>query len=380
MTTHGPWDVIVAGLGAAGASALHALAMRGARVLGLDRHAPPHALGSSHGRSRIIREAYFEDPRYVPLVQHAYTRWRALEAATGASLLRETGGLMIGPPDGPLVRGALASARLHGLPHERLDAGEVMARVPAFHLPEQHAAVFEPRAGMLDPERAIAATLAEAQRLGAQVATAQPVLDWSAEGDAVSVATPSGRHHARRLVLALGPWMAGPLLRGVLPLTVERNVLFWFSPPRPTDAFDARRFPVFLHEFEAGRYWYGFPDTGDGVKVALHGGGAPSDADSLPRTVREPEINYMSALLTRHLPAAAGALREAVVCPYTNTPDGHFVLDHHPDHASVILASPCSGHGFKFAPAVGELIADLALDQPSRFDRSLFAAKRFPRA
>lgn len=380
MNTRGPWDVIVAGLGAAGASAVHALAERGARVLGLDRHAPPHALGSSHGRSRIIREAYFEDPRYVPLVQHAYTRWRALEQASGAALLRETGGLMIGPPDGTLVRGALASARQHGLPHELLSVREVMARVPAFRLPDHHTAVLEPRAGMLDPERAIAATLAEARRLGAHIATGQPVLAWTAEHHGVSVTTPAGRHRAGRLVLALGPWMAGPLLRGVLPLAVERNVLHWFSPVEVTGAFDPARFPVFLHEFEPGRFWYGFPDTGDGVKVALHGGGTPADVESLPRAVQEAEVLHMKHLLARHLPQAAGPLREALVCPYTNTPDGHFVLDHHPDHEGVILASPCSGHGFKFAPAVGELIADLALDRPSPFDRSLFAAKRFARA
>jgi sarcosine oxidase len=380
MTTR-PWDVIVAGLGAAGASALHALAARGARALGLDRFAPPHALGSSHGASRIIREAYFEDPCYVPLVQAAYRGWRSLEAATGERLLTETGGLMIGAPDSALVRGALASARAHGLPHDLLDAPALRELVPAFTFPTDHVAVFEPRAGVLAPERAIGATLARARALGATLATDQPLLAWQADAHGVTVTTPAGRHVAERLVLATGAWMGEVLADLALPLVVERNVLAWFDPPpgTPTDAFAPDRFPVFLHEVTPALTWYGFPDFGDGIKVAQHGGGEATTADAVRRTVDAADLAPLRGLLAAHLPAANGQVRAAVACPYTRTPDGHFVLDRHPAHPAVIVASPCSGHGFKFAPAIGAVLADLATGAPPAFDLTPFSLRRFPR-
>ena len=368
---------MVLGLGAAGSATLYALAQRGVRVLGIDQFAPPHALGSSHGRSRIIREAYFEDARYVPLVQHAYARWRALEARSGELLLRQTGGLMIGRADSALVLGAKRSAEQHELPHEALDRLALARRAPAFHVDDDTIGVFEPRAGVLDPEEAIAAMLREAVRAGATVHTNETLLKWRADADVVEVTTSRRRYTARRAILALGPWATSQLHGAQIPLSVERNVLYWFDPLRNVAAFAPSRFPVFLFEVRPDLVWYGFPDLGDGVKIALHGGGEHTTAGTIRRDVSDHELANIRSLLQRYLPDANGALREVATCMYTNTPDGHFVIDHHPAHHNVIVASPCSGHGFKFAPAVGELIADLALSTTSGFDRSLFSATRF---
>jgi sarcosine oxidase len=368
-------EVLVAGLGAAGASALHALASRGVDVLGVDAHTPPHALGSSHGRSRIIRQAYFEHPRYVPLVQRAWAGWWALEAASGRTLLHETGGLMLGPADGTLVRGTLASARQHGLPHALLSRRELAERYPTWELPPSHVGVLEPRAGVLDPEAAIATLLDLAQAAGATVRTACPLTGWTPVGDRVRVQLGDEVLTARRLILALGPWM--PAMLPALPLVVERNVLYWFAAAAPTAAFAPDRFPVFLHEHAPGRYWYGFPDTGHGVKVANHGGGEHTSAEGMRRTVGPDEVAAMVERVRTYLPGAAGPLRTAVACPYTHTPDGHFILGPHPRHPTVLLASPCSGHGFKFAPALGELLADLAQDVPLGPFGAFFAADRF---
>jgi sarcosine oxidase len=370
-------DVIVAGLGAMGSQALLHLARRGLRVAGFDRFAPPHAFGSSHGKSRIIREAYFEDPRYVPLVQRAYALWADLEAATGTTLLRQTGGVCYGPPDGVLVQGARRSAELHGLPHEVLDADALRRRYPVLIPEPSWEGVVEPRAGMLAPEACIGAALQVAERVGARIHRDEPVHSWRVDGDAVTVTTTKGTYRAARLVLSTGAWM-GEVLRDLsLPLTVQRNVLFWFTAADRAADFAPDRFPVFLGELGDGTMWYGFPDTGDGVKVAFHQHGAVATADGVDRTVSPGEVEAMRARLARHLPAANGALRETAVCVYTNTPDEHFVIDRHPSAPAVIVASPCSGHGFKFSSAIGEVLADLATDRAPAFDLSPFSLARF---
>ena len=370
------YDVAVVGLGAMGSQTLAALAGRGAHVVGIDRFAPPHTEGSSHGRSRIIREAYFEDPIYVPLVQRAYEGWRRLEAASGCRLLRTTGGLWYGRPDGPLVRGTLRSVAAHALPHERLDAVEMRRRFPAFHTADDWVGILEPRAGVLDPEGAIAAALTVAERHGATIIRDTPVLGWVAQPDHVTVTTPAGTIRADRLVLSTGMWMAelaAPLARH---LTVQRNVLYWFDALDP-DAFAQARCPVFLAELSDTRMLYGFPDTGDGVKVALHHHGPVCTPGTVDRNVAPTEIEAMRALLRDWLPSANGPLRATAVCTYTNVPDGHFILDRHPRSERVWVASPCSGHGFKFSTAIGEVLADLALTGSSWLDLAPFGLARF---
>ena len=379
------YDVIVLGLGAMGSAAACHLARRGARVLGLDRFTPPHANGSSSGKSRIIREAYFEHPAYVPMVQRAYVLWEALERDSGRKLMLKTGGLMIGPPEGALVTGALLSARTHGLRHEVLDSVELRRRNPALRPDAGTVAVWEPRAGVLFPEACVAAHLEQAARAGAKLKLDEPALEWSATADGVEVRTASGRHAADKLLIACGAWTAGLLPDLGLPLVAQRQVQLWFEPlesEEPTDPgepgeFSPERFPVFIWEDEPGRFIYGFPELGDGVKVARHHEGAEVDPDDVPREVTDDDVRPIRAVLGRLIPGANGRLRDSAVCLYTNTPDSHFVLDFHPGHANVLIASPCSGHGFKFASTLGETMTDLLLGAPPRFDLGLFRLDRF---
>ncbi|MGI9040674.1 MAG: N-methyl-L-tryptophan oxidase [Gemmatimonadales bacterium] len=369
------YDVVVAGLGAMGSATAFHLARRGARVLGLDHFAPPHPWGSSHGRSRIIREAYFESPVYVPLVQRAYELWRELEQLSGRAILRQTGGLMFGPRDGIVVPGALESARRHALPHEQLSAGDMHQRFPGIHPPAGMVGVWEPRAGYLVPEAAVEAHLALAAREGAALHPSEPVLGWRASAGSVRVDTALGTYQARRLVLAAGPWMGQLVAELALPLSVERMVLYWFRPAAGLGLFAPERFPVFIGEYAPGRIWYGIPDTGHGVKVALHDHGELADPDDLRREVGPEEVACIRALVRAMLPAADGHLADTAVCMYTNTPDRHFILDTHPGHPEVLIASPCSGHGFKFSSAIGELLADLALHGETPFDLAPFGLR-----
>ena len=370
------YDVAIAGLGAMGSAAARALALRGLRVVGFDRFAPPHALGSSHGRSRIIREAYFEHPSYVPLVQRAYVLWEELERESGERLLLRTGGLMIGRPEGLLVTGALASARAHGLVHERIDAEEIARRVPALRPATGMVGVWEPRAGVLFPEPAVAAFLASARRHHAEIHTGEPVVSWRPEGDGVEIRTPRGDYHAGRLVVATGAWFLGLVPELALPLSVERVALFWFEPRADPAAFDPERFPVFILEHADGRFIYGFPRLEGAVKLARHHEGEPADPDRLRRDVDADEVESMRAILRPYLPDADGPLRETAVCMYTNTPDGHFLIGSHPRQPRVLLVSACSGHGFKFAPAIGEIVSDLVIEGRTRGDLALFRLAR----
>jgi sarcosine oxidase len=368
-------DVIVLGLGAMGSSAVYQLALRGLRVLGIDQFTPPHAFGSSHGKSRIIREAYFEDPLYVPLVRRAYDGWAELQARSGRRVLSRTGGLMIGAPDGVVVSGARTSAIQHRLPYEELDAAELTRRFPALRPPADAVAIWEPRAGVLDPEAAIAAQLAVAGKAGAELRFGEQVTKWRASSEGVEVTTFTGTYVAARLVICAGAWAAGLLPELALPLTIERNAVYWFDPLHPA-VFAPARFPIFIHEFAPGRTWYGFADFGDGVKVALHHQGETTTARTVRRSVSDDEVAHMRGLMQQFLPGASGALRATTVCLYTNTPDEHFILDRHPSHPAVFIASPCSGHGFKFSVAIGEVIADEIEGNEPRFDLSPFRLSR----
>ncbi len=373
-----PYDVIVAGCGAMGSLTLYQLARRGYRVLGLDRFTPPHAMGSSHGHSRIIREAYFEDPRYVPLVQAAYGAWAELEATSGTTLFRQTGGLMLGLPDGALVSGARRSADLHGLPHEVLSASQVATRFPAFRPDPGMIGVWEPRAGILSPEASITAALDVARARGAEVHTGETLTGWHDVPGGVEVVTSGGRYRAASLVITVGAWTGDLVAELALPLRVQRNVQFWFSPRRAPEYFTPAALPIFIGQHAADApAWYGFPDTGDGLKLAWHHHGALVHPDTVDREVTADEVDTVRTILERYMPDANGDLRGSAVCLYTNTPDEHFVIGRHPSNPAVIVASPCSGHGFKFASVLGEHLADLATGRAPAFDLSLFSLARF---
>ena len=375
------YDAIVIGLGGMGSAAAAHLAARGQRVLGLEQFQPAHARGSSHGRSRVIRLAYFEHPSYVPLLLRAYELWEKLERESGRSLLTITGGLMIGTPDSDVVSGSLRSAQAHGLAHEMLDATEIRRRFPPFTPQPGDVAFYEERAGVIRPEDALHAHLEQANRRGADLRFDERVLDWQARasGD-VEVRTTRGRYEAARLVLAPGAWAPSLFHLPMLPLEIERQVLYWFDPTGGTAPFAPERFPIYIWDRGAGVQFYGFPADEIGVKVAFFrtGGGARCTADSVERVVRPEEVSAMRAALAGCLPSLSeGALLETVTCMYTLTPDHHFVIGLHPDHSEVVLASPCSGHGYKFAAVVGEILADLAIDGTTRRPIDLFSPPRF---
>ena len=378
MTQQRSYEVIVIGLGAMGSATLFHLARRGVRVLGLEQFSPGHAVGSSHGDSRIIRETYFEHPLYVPLVQRAHQLWRELEHSSGASLMKITGGLMIGPQDGMVISGTLRSAREHSLPHEVLSASEVHERFPAFRVEGDLVAVLDPRAGYLDPEACNKAHLDGASAAGAEIRFEGPVLQWSADGAGVRVQTAAGDFHAARAAISAGAWNRR-LVHGVdLPLSVERQSVFWFETPRPTDAYEPGRFPIYAHEFKPGTICYGFPQLPRGVKASvMHDGKIIPSPDDVDRRIGEKEVDPLRGALRPILPELAkSAIRESGVCLFTNTPDHDFIIDFHPLHPQVLISSPCSGHGFKFASAIGELQADLLTHGKSQFDLRPFRIDR----
>jgi sarcosine oxidase len=370
-------EVIVAGLGAHGSSAAYRLAARGASVLGFDRFTRGHTLGSSGGLSRIIRLSYYEHPDYVPLLRRAWTLWRELERASGEELLTETGGLYAGPPNGELVAGALKSARTHDLDHEVLDTAAVRERYPLFEWPDGWQAVFDRQAGWLAPERCIETHLRLAEQSGASLRFDEPIERWEPTRDGVRVTTARGTFEARQLVIAAGAW-ASQLAPALAPeLSVERNVLFWFEPTAERDAF--KRLPVYILD-DTDRLFYGFPYVdGQGVKVAGLHFGDKANPDTVDRTASAKDEERVRAWLRRRMPLANGERRDAKVCMYTNTPDGHFIVDRLAGDPNVVVASACSGHGFKFSSVIGEILADLVLDGATRHPISFLSADRLVR-
>lgn len=359
-----------------GSAAAWRLAASGQKVLVLDRFQPPHAFGSTHGETRVIREAYFEHPAYVPLIQRAYELWHELEAQSGRRLIGITGGLMIGRPDGVVFSGAKRSAEEHRLPYEILEAGEVTRRYPALHVSTEMQAVFEPRAGILFVEDCVTACLDCASDLGAQFCFNETVRSWHADETGVSVQTELGRYHGAKLIISAGAWL-GPLVSELNSrLRVERQVLHWFDSLDHEDLIQPERLPVHLVEYEPGRYFYALPDVGNGLKAALHHQGETTTADDVCRDVSVDEQQAMGELVNRHLPSLSKIPNRSVTCLYTNTPDEHFLIDRHPAHRNVLIVSPCSGHGFKFASAIGDIMARLVMGKAVAFDLSLFSINR----
>ncbi len=372
------YDVIVLGLGGMGSAAASHLARRGKRVLGLDRFPPAHDQGSSHGRSRIIREAYWEHPSYVPLVRRAYELWADLERAHGRQLLLTTGGIMIGPPDSDLVRGSLESARTHNLTHEVLSPPAIRSRFPVFAPGEEMIGVFEPRAGVLFVEECVLAHLQQAAAAGGDLRHEEPVLEWAATKQGIEVRTPRARYQAGRLVITAGPWAPTVLAELSLPLVIERQVVAWFRPAALHDAFEASRCPVHIWRAN-GRFFYGIPALEGGeVKIAEHALGNPTTAATIRREIAPHEIDGLRRdFVSRYMPAANGEVVATGTCMYTMSPDTHFIIDRHPQHDHVVFATGFSGHGYKFAPVIGEILADLVSEGKTGHDISLFAAGRF---
>ena len=377
------WDVIVIGVGGMGSAACWHLARRGQRVLGLERFDIPHSMGSSHGISRIIRLPYYENPAYVPLLRRAYELWDEAERATGTNLLITTGSVDGGPEDDPLFQGALASARLHGIEHDVLTGAEVNARFPGYRMKLASRFVFQRQGGLIASERAIVAHANAAMVAGATIRARERVLGWEAHSadEGVTVRTDKSVYRAGRLVLAAGPWMA-ELLPSLRQLAVpERQVLIW-TQPRRLPLFMPGEFPVFNLQVEEGRY-YGFPVFEvPGFKFGrFHHRGETMPAEAMRREVDADDEALLRDFGKRYFPDGTGETLALRACMFTNTPDEHFILDHHPDHPQVVIASPCSGHGYKFCSVIGEIIADLATgDGGTRHDIGFLRLDRFDHA
>jgi sarcosine oxidase len=369
----GSYDVIVVGVGGMGAAACYHLARRGQRVLGLERFDIPHAHGSSHGVTRIIRLAYYESPAYVPLLRRAFALWRELGEAAGERLLVTTGSLDAGYEGSGVFEGSLASCLEHGL-----TGAEVNRRFPGYRLPDTHRALLQPDGGFVLSERAIVAHVTLAQRHGADIRAREAMTGWAPlPGGGVRVTTARGSYEAGRLVLSPGAWI-GDLVPELAAVAVpERQVLGWFQPDDPAN-FGPERFPVLNLMVEEGRYYllpvFGVP----GLKIGLyHHLGETGRADQISREVTPEDEAVLRRCISRYFPRADGPTMALHACMFTNTPDEHFIIDTLPAHPEVIVASPCSGHGYKFASVVGEILADLATTGKSRFDLSMFRLGRF---
>lgn len=372
------YDVIVLGAaGGVGSAALFHLARRGARVLGLDRFPPGHHRGSSHGRTRIIRQAYFEHADYVPMALEAYRLWDELGQLHGRTLLHETGLLQIGPAAGAVVRGVLDSARRHDLPVEQLSAAEVQHRWPGFHVPAEMTGIYERRGGYLTVEQCVLAHAQQAVQCGARLQTGETVRSWRPNHDGFSVETSGGAYEAQRLVIAAGPWSGDLLADLSLRLTVRRKPQYWFPSQEPDIYRAAAGYPAYLYELREGIF-YGIPAIDDGgVKVAQHTGGViVEDPLALSQEVDEADLAAVRQFASRYLPQLGPELRDHDPCLYTLSADEHFIVDSHPRHERVVFAAGLSGHGFKFTCVLGKLLTELLLDNGTSLPCDFLSLRR----
>ena len=371
------YDAIVIGCGGMGSAALRALALKGKRVLGIEQFEPGHDRGSSHGHSRIIRLAYNEHPDYVPLLRRAFELWSDIEVETGQRLFVKTGGLDIGPMDGRVVTGALAACRTHSLAHEWMTGPEIHRRFPGVEVPEHYGAVFHEEAGYLNPEACIDAMVASAVGHGAALKEGETLQSLARLSDGWDLCTDRGRYTADQVIVTAGAWsqfVLPDLERLAIP---ERQVVGWFDSLDPS-RFSAEQFPVFILDSPYGEY-YGFPidESGRGFKIGrFHHLKEEVDPRKSLATPDERDEAVLRQAIEEFFPLAGGKLQRMQTCMFTNSPDGHFIIDRHPDSSNLIVAAGFSGHGFKFACVVGELLAALACD-PDASPVPLFAWDRF---
>ncbi len=374
------FDVAVVGLGAMGSAAIAHLAARGVKVIGIDAYYPAHALSSSHGDSRLIRLGYFEDPSYVPLLQRAYANWRTLEARLCGDILTTTGVLQIGKPDSKIVSGTKKSCALHNLPLETLDSGEMRRRFPVFSLDEDEIALLDPQGGYLRPEAAVMGYLKLAASDGAALHFGERVTAIEPGGDGVTIISATGRYSASKVIIATGSWIGElvPALRDhAVPI---KQVVAWYQP---TDGFMTmpQRMPVFIRDEGENGSFFGFPAIGvDGIKIGRHAHfREPIDPNQPNPPVNERDTHLLDSFINHRLPAAAGVRVRSATCRYTMLPSEDFLLDLLPGDKRIVVASPCSGHGFKFTSVVGEILADLALDGGTNLPIGAFSFKAMDR-
>lgn len=382
------YDVVVVGLGAMGSAALCQLARRGVRVLGIDQFAPPHDHGSSHGDTRITRLAIGEGIHYTPLVLRSHEIWREIEKLSGADLFTPCGELIVSSDEktsfthvANFFANTVEAARRHGIAHELLDAAQIRSRFPAFNVRNNEYGYFEPGAGYLRPERCIRAQLDLARGDGAEIRLSERMLAYEPDASGVTVTTAAGKYRAQQLVLAAGAWLPG-LAEASLGriLRVYRQVLTWFAVEGDPSDFVPPRFPVFIWELPDTRQGiYGFPVVDDsGLKIASEQYDRTVAPDAVDRSVSEAEIagTYNDFVAPNFHGVSARSLKTAT-CLYTVTPDAGFIIDRHPDSERVVIASCCSGHGFKHSAAVGEILAEMVQARRPAFDLKPLRIGRF---
>lgn len=381
------FDVIVCGLGAMGSSTLYQLARRNVRVLGLDRHSPPHNFGSSHGETRITRQAIGEGEIYTPMALRAYEIFRELESISGRDLLTLTGGLIITSDNkisinhvSDFFENTAAIAKKFGIKHDLLDATDLRKRFPQFNVADNEHAYYEYEAGMLRPELCIRTQLELAQKHGAEIHTNERILEVRQHGETVSVRTERNSYEAGSAVISAGAWLPGFLESDLaVYFKIYRQVIHWFDLPGDlVSQYEIGRFPVFMWEVQDNnKGLFGFPAVdgkSGGIKIGTEDYGATTDPDQVDREVHRQEISVMYETQVRpHFPKVLPKVLKSSVCLYTVTPDAGFVIDRHPEMKNVIICSPCSGHGFKHSSAVGEAVSQLLLDGKSKLDLSGFA-------
>jgi sarcosine oxidase len=384
------YDVAVVGLGATGSAALYQLAKRGARVLGIDRYAPPHIHGSTHGETRITRLAIGEGGHYTPLVQRSHEIWREIERETGTSLLSSAGGLVISSTAKAsfvhvenFFANTVAAAKKYRIEHEMLDASAIRQRFPQFRVRDDEVGYFEKDAGFVRPEECVRAQLSVAKRYGACIHTNEKVAGFTPGPNGVDIVTDRTTYEADQLIVSAGPWLPQLLGSAFSPLfKVFRQALFWFAAKGEITPFLPENFPVFIWELQnRDRGIYGFPAIDGacgGIKVATE----QYETTTTPRAARqqvgaEEASAVYKSLVAPYLPGLSGECIKAASCLYTVTPDFGFIIDRHPQSERVIIASPCSGHGFKHSAALGEALTELVLDGASRFDLTPFRIGRF---
>ncbi|HET9365499.1 MAG TPA: N-methyl-L-tryptophan oxidase [Candidatus Angelobacter sp.] len=376
------YDAIVLGIGGMGSAAVYHLAKRRRKVLGLEQFNIGHDLGSSHGVNRIIRLAYAEDPRYVPLLRRSYELWREIENLTNERLLVITGGIDAGPETGVIIPGSLRACREHSLPHEVLDSSSLRLRFPGYRFPSKMIAVYQQDAGFVLSERAIIAYVMAAQALGAEIRAREQVLRWEIKKGYVKVHTNRNSYRTRHLVVTAGAWAGKtiPALQKARMAVPERQVLIWTQPLRP-QYFQPGSFPIFNMEGVEevpGRY-YGFPIFQfPWFKLGkYHHLGEEVDPDGMNRECSLQDEEVLRRAIRKYFPDADGPTMAMKTCLFTNSPDEHFILDLHPETPLVSIAAGFSGHGFKFCSVVGEIMADFALEgECDRFDLRLFRINR----
>jgi len=383
------FDIMVAGLGANGSAALYHLAKTNQSIIGIDKFTPPHTHGSSHGESRIIRQAYYEDPIYVQLLKEAYKYWSDLEQISNKQLFLRTGGLMLGPAHAEVVAGSKLSADTHHIPYEYLDAPAIRQRFPAFHATDSTVGILEKEAGILYPEACIETFLQLAANKGAAIHYGESIQHIDPKPGNLTITTTKNTYIVKKLILSIGAWTSRLVPELNLPLSVRRQTLHWFTDsksqqpdhnaprqdPRHARKYTPDHMPIYIWEYAPDKMFYGFPDIGTGIKIARHHGGYPIDPDNLEQKVSNGEIEEVADLAKTYL-GIDPIYQRSAVCMYTNTPDGHFIIDYHPQDKNIIIASPCSGHGFKFSSLTGRLLADMALDNDTGFDLSPFSITR----